>query len=105
MLKEVKNKRNELKSKVIRVTNAKSKDGLPFQTINEIYKDLLTKYKPNQIMITAKTLIGNWTTLKGFVYNGDNLKYTDDDYFSNIPSAIADRLIDNYYSIDIIVNI
>ena len=44
------------------------------------YKDLLTKYKATQIMITGKTLIGGWRTLKRQNYTGDNLKYTDDEY-------------------------
>ena len=105
ILKETKNKRGEVKSKVIRITNQITKDGLPFTVINEIYREALKKYKATNMVITAKTLIGNWTTLKNINYNGENLKYNDDDYFSSVPKQIADRLIDNYYSIDILINL
>ncbi len=105
ILKEIKNKRGEIKSKVVRITNQITKDGLPFTVINEIYKTAIKKYKPTNMTITAKTLLGNWTTLKNINYNGENLKYNDDDYFSSVPKQIADRLIDNYYSIDILINL
>ena len=105
ILKEIKNKRGEIKSKVVRITNQITKDGLPFKVINEIYKASIKKYKPTNMVITAKTLLGNWTTLKNINYNGENLKYNDDDYFTSVPKQIADRLIDNYYSVDILINL
>ena len=105
VLKEVKNKRNEVKSKVIRITNLNTRDGIPFKVINDIYREALKKYKATNMVITAKTLLGGWTTLKNINYNGDNLKYNDDDYFSSVPKQIAERLTDNYYSVDILVNL
>ena len=103
-LKEIKNKRNQIKSKVVRITNEKAKDGLPFDVINQIYKEALKKHKASNLVITAKPFTGGWTTLKNINYNGDNLKYDDHDYFSNIPKQIAERLLDKYYSIDLLIN-
>ena len=105
VLRETKNKRGEVKSKVIRITNQVTKDGLPFKVINDIYREAIKKYNPTNMVITAKPLLGGWTTLKNINYNGNNLKYNDDDYFSSVPRQIADRLVDNYYSIDILINL
>ena len=104
-LKEIKNKRGEIKSKVVRITNEKTKDGLPFDVINQIYKVALKKHKASNLVITAKTMIGGWTTLKNINFNGENLKYNDDDYFNSLPKKIADKLVDKYYSIDLLINL
>jgi hypothetical protein len=104
-LKEIKNKRGEIKSKVVRITNEKTKDGLPFDVINQIYKVALKKHKASNLVITAKPMIGGWTTLKNINFNGENLKYNDDDYFNSLPKKIADKLVDKYYSIDLLINL
>jgi hypothetical protein len=104
-LKEIKNRRGEVRSKVVRVYNKKTSKGLDFNMVNNIYKDLLSKYKASNIVITAKPLTGGWTTLKNASYNGNSLKYDDDDYFSSVPEKIAERLKDTYYSIDILINL
>ena len=70
-----------------------------------MYNDLLTKYKANQITILGKPLTGGWVTLKSEGFHGDNLKYTDDEYYKNVPSDIAQKLKNNYYSIDIFIKI
>lgn len=105
LLKEIKNKRGEIRSKVSRVTNKNAKEGITFATINEIYNELLSKYKASQISIIGKALSGNFTTLKNFNYQGDDLKYSNDEYFSNVPKQIKERLLNNYYSIDIIIKL
>jgi len=105
VLKETMNKRKEVKKKVIRITNKIAKNGLPFSVINEIYQTALKKYKATDIVITAKTLIGGWTTLKSANYNGDQLKYNNDDYFSSLPKDIGEKLTNDYYSIDLIINL
>jgi hypothetical protein len=105
ILKELKNKRNELKQKVIRITNNDQKEGLDIDVINEIYHDLLTKYDSKNILITGKSMIGGIVTLKSYTYTGDNIKYTDDDYFDSAPKEVKERLIHRDYSIDITVKI
>jgi hypothetical protein len=105
LIKEIKNKRNELKLKVVRVMNKQRKKGLHFDSINIIYKDLLLKYKHNQISIGAKALDGNFTTLKAYSYTGDDLKYYDVDYYSSQPKEIQDKLRGYYYSTDITIKI
>ena len=59
ILKEIPNKRGELKTKVVRITNKKPKKGIDFDTINDIYIGLLEKYKPESIIIIAKPHTGN----------------------------------------------
>lgn len=78
VLKELKNKRGEIKTKIVRVTNKIPSKAIDFDSINELYKELLQKYKAENISITAKPLDGNFTTLKSSSYNGDNLKHADE---------------------------
>ena len=105
VLEENKNKRGELKRKVIRVTNKISKKGLKFDTINKLYENLLEKYKANQITIIGKCLTGTYVTLKEVVKpkkknshvtiksqnHQGSLKYADDKYFSSQPKAIKEK--------------
>ena len=104
VLKETKNKRGEIKSKTIRVTNNKSKEGLSFTKINEFYRELLSKYPAKDITITGKHINGGWTTLKHTSHVTNDLKYVEDNYFSSAPKEIADKFTGLYYSIDVIIN-
>jgi hypothetical protein len=105
LIKEIKNKRGELKLKVVRVMNKQRRKGLSFDIINVLYKDLLLKYKHNQISIGAKALDNNFTTLKPYSYTENDLKYIDEDYYSSQPKEIQDKLRGHYYSIDITIKI
>ena len=102
-LKEIKNARGEIKTKVVQVTNKKPKKGLRFDTINELYNELLTKYKASDITITAKFLDGNYTTLKSSEHTGDNLRYTNENYFSSLPKDVQEKLSGVYYSVVITI--
>ena len=105
IIKEVQNKRKETKQKVIRVTNAKPRNGIPFESIDEFYQELLKKYKASQIIITAKPMNGGWTTLKSIGHNGDSLKFADDNYFSSAPKEVREKLQGKYYSFDVLINL
>ena len=104
LIKEIKNSKGNIKLKVVRITNVKSRDGISFDAINEMYKYAIKdKYKATNIIITAKYMDNTWTTLKALNYQGDNLKYADTKYFSDQPKDIRDK-ISRYYSIDIEIN-
>ena len=74
-IKEVYNKREELKTKVVKITNKEEKKGLTLTTINELYTGLLDKYKADQILITAVPMTGSMVTLKNYMYTDTDLKY------------------------------
>jgi hypothetical protein len=103
VLKEIKNKRGELKTKVVRVANKDYRKGLKFNDINELYKELLEKYKAEDITITAKPLDGNFVTLKTTNFLGDNLKHADENYYSSLPKAVKDKLQGKYVTVDITI--
>lgn len=101
-LSELRNKKNKLLSKVVRITNKKnSKDGLTFNDINALYNELLNKYKPEDIQIIGRTFDNRYATLKSKYYVGDDLKYDDENYFEGKAKEIKDKLTGSYYSIDI----
>ena len=120
ILEETKNKRGEIQTRVTRLTNGKDeKEGLSFEDINIIYKLLLKKYKPQDIVMIGKHMNNGFdtiidgkrkthSTLKSSKYNGEDLKHMDDEYFDSAPKkgvmSHKDRLRANYYSIDIIIN-
>ncbi|RZK26952.1 MAG: hypothetical protein EOO43_01225 [Flavobacterium sp.] len=104
-VKEIKNKRGELKMKVVQGTNRNVKKGIDFDTINDLYQELLEKYKPEDLTIIAKPLDGNFITLKSAGYAGDTLKYADESYYSSLPKQIKDSLQGKYYSIQITVKL
>ena len=105
ILKEIPNKRGELKTKVVRITNKKPKKGIDFDTINDIYIGLLEKYKPESIIIIAKPHTGNFTTLKSRSDVATQLQYADDNYFDDKPKGLKEKLQGSYYSVDITINI
>jgi aspartokinase-like uncharacterized kinase len=105
VLSEVFNKRKELKSKVVRITNKVAKKCITLATMNEIYNELLEKYKPEQIFITGLNLDNNIRTIKSKGFTGTNLKHADESYWSSQPKAIKDKFIDRYYSVDITIMI
>jgi hypothetical protein len=103
VLKEIKNKRGELKTKIVRVENKDYKKGLQFNDINELYKELLEKYKAEDITMIAKPFDGNYVTLKTTNHLGDDLKHADENYYSSMPKEIQKRLQGKYLSVDITV--
>ncbi len=111
ILSELTNKKGELKQKIVRITNKNSKRGLDIDAINELYKGLLKKNKPNQIMIVGRKMTGavdtlkgerEYTTLKKFGYDSDELLQNNIEYQSNQPKEIQDKL-SKFYSIDITI--
>ena len=103
VLKEIKNKRGEIRTKVVKVTNKKPRLGLEFNTINDLYKELLKKYKATSITIIAKPLDGNFVTLKTAKFRGEDLKHYDENYFSSLPQETKDKMQGSYYSVEIII--
>lgn len=104
VLEEIKNSAGELRLKIIRLTNKIPKHGIHFESINELYKELQTKYKADNISIIAKPMDGNFVTLKSQKYNGTDLKHCDESYFSSLPKGIKDKLCGVYYSVDITIS-
>jgi hypothetical protein len=105
VLSELKNKRGELKTKIVRVENKIPKNGIEFDTINELYKELLLKYKTSNITIIAKPLYGGFVTLKSEGYVGKSLKHTDENYFSTVPKEAKKRICGTYYYVDITISL
>jgi hypothetical protein len=103
VLSEVKNKRGELKTKIVRVSNSKPNKPLDLATINELYEELLNKYKPEQIIITAKPVDGGCITLKNKGYTGDSLKHVDESYWSSLPKVLDKKFIGKYIDVDITI--
>jgi len=103
-LKELKNKRGKLIQKIVRITNKNSKNGLTFNTVNDIYKNLLPKYNAKDIKITAKRLDNTYTTLKNQHYEGEELNKYSDEYLNGQPKEIKDKLNLRFYNIDIEIN-
>jgi len=106
VLEEIKNKRGELKTKIVRVTNKTPKKGLDFDSINTLYKTMLEKYKAENIFILGKPMDGGFVTLKTIKYMGSDLKHasSNDDYYSSLPKEVKDKLTGRYYSIDITIS-
>ena len=104
-LKEIHNKRGELKTKVVQLMNKTPKKGIDFDIINDIYKGLLQKYKPESIIIIAKPHTGNFTTLKSRSNVSSQLQRADDNYFDDKPKGLKEKLQYNYYSVNITINI
>jgi hypothetical protein len=92
VLKEIKNSRGELKTKVVRAFNQKVKKGIDFDTINDLYKELSQKYGAEAISILAKPLDGGTVTLKTPNYVGNNLKHADESYYSSKPTEHIDKI-------------
>ena len=105
VIKEVFNKRNELKTKVVKITNKQLKKGLTIDTINELYNDLLAKYKADQMLITAVPMTGNMVTLKSYLYTETDLKYSDEAYFNSKPKEIKQKLSGRYISVIITIKL
>ena len=107
ILKQITNKRGEIQQKNYRVTNKKLEKGVKFEDISDQYKKMVESgIDPNNILITAKNLNGNWKTLKSKNYSGDSLKYDqvdNENYFDSMPSDVIEDLTSNYYSVDIII--
>ncbi len=103
-LEEIKNKRGELKTKIVRVTNKIPKKGLDFDSINTLYHELLKKYKAENILILGKPLDGGFVTLKNNKYLGSDLKHAEDDYYSSLPKEVKERLTGKYYSVDVTIS-
>jgi len=113
-LGEIKNKKGKILQKTFQITNKISKKGIEFDVINDLYKELLKKYRPKQLLITGKMMQGNfktiadghdenpYKTLKSYNHTMDDLKYADDEYFANIPQEIKNKL-GKYYSVQITV--
>ena len=109
-LNETKNKKGKLLNKTVRITSKKAKEGLTFDDINALYNKLSKKYKPEDIKIIGRTFdsrfnkLGketNYITLKNKNYKDENLKYDNENYQSNQPKEIMDKITGLYYSIDI----
>jgi hypothetical protein len=103
-LNSVYNKQGELLFKKKKITNEKDpRKGLSFFSINDVYKELIKKYKPEQISIIGMPKDGGFITLKTFDYAGDDLKYNYDEYFDGQAKEIKKRMQGFYYSINIII--
>jgi hypothetical protein len=104
-IKTKKNKRGEIKTKVVRITNKKSHLGLAFDSINDLYQGMLTKFKAKDITIIARHMDNGFTTLKSRQYLGDNLVYADEDYYNSLPKDVGEWFRGTFYSIDVTVNL
>lgn len=91
---EVKNKNGQLIRKDIIITNKiNEKEGITFADINQLYKSLLRKHKAGNILIYGKPLDGGFRTIKTFDYQGNDLKYVDDDYMGSVPKRNSEEII------------
>lgn len=103
-----KNKRGEIKTKQVVITNRIPRKGMTFNTINSLYKELSEKYGSSGMTITGKCMDDHHKTLKHADHYGTNLKYFTDEYFDNKPhiaSNVKDRLQGHYYSIEVTYNL
>ena len=103
VLEEIRNDEGELITKVVRLTNKKAKEGIHFDSINDLYKELLEKYNSSDITIIGKPMDGNFLTLKSRTYSGSDLKHCDESYFSNLPAKAKEKVRGVYYSVDITI--
>ena len=94
-----------MKTKVVKVTNKKPRLGIKLDSVNDLYQELLKKYKATSITIVAKPLDGNFVTLKTAQYTGHDLKHCDENYFSSLPKEAMDKMQGSYYSVEIIIQI
>lgn len=63
-IKHIKNKQGETKLKIVEVTNKDTRKGLEFDSIRDLYKDLLKKYKASEITIRGQHMDGGPGTIK-----------------------------------------
>lgn len=106
LLNEIKNKHGQVKIRTVRITNKNDpRDGLNFDSINTLYRQLSNKYGSSNITIIAMQMDNTFTTLKSSKYLGSDLKYMDDEYFDGKPTKIRKKLQGTYYSIDVTYNI
>jgi len=105
ILDMVENSKGELKTMVIKLTNAKNPaKGLKFATLNKWYQEMFKTHDPEDIHILAKPMDGGFVTLKRFNYNTDSLKHSDDNYYSSLSKEVKDRLQGTYYSAEVTIN-
>ena len=106
VLDMIENKKGELKTMVIKLTNEKNPSkGLKFATLNKWYQEMFKNYDPEDIHILAKPMDGGFVTLKRFNYNTPDLKHADDDYYSSLSKEVKERLQGTYYSAEVTIYI
>ena len=102
----IENKRGELKTQVMKLTNEKSpRKGLKFDTVNHYYQTLIKTYDPQDISIVGQPLDGNFVTIKLQNYASAELKHADENYYSSKPKEVKDRLQGVYYSVTVTIMI
>jgi hypothetical protein len=100
------NKRGELKTQVVRLTNEKNpRKGLKFDTVNHYYQELIKTYNPQDISIVGQPLDGNFVTIKLQNYASAELKHADENYYSSKPKEVRDRLQGVYYFVIVTIMI
>ena len=102
----IENKRGELKTQVLKLTNEKNpRKGLKFDTVNHYYQELIKTYDPRDISIIGQPLDGNFVTIKAQNYANSELKHADENYYSSKPKKVQDRLQGVYYSVTVTIMI
>ena len=102
----IENKRGELKTQVMKLTNEKNpRKGLKFDTVNHYYQELIKTYDPRDISIIGQPLDGNFVTIKAQNYASSELKHADENYYSSKPKEVQDRLQGVYYSVTVTIMI
>ena len=79
--KEIKNKNGKIIEKVLNIQPKKGK--LTIEEINKLYKAIIKKANPKNIMIKVCAIDG-FKTLKAYDYIEDDLLFVYEDYYSSL---------------------
>jgi hypothetical protein len=110
--KPVKNKKGEIISRTITLKNkAQPENGLSFKIVNKFYEKLIAKliakgkYKPDNILITAKDLDNRFITLKSSYRKDKSLKYLCDSLhtYIDLNPFKKKQYLGNYYEVNITI--
>ena len=87
-IKEVKNKNGKIIEKVLNIQPKKGT--LTVEEVNKLYKEIIKKANPKDIMIKVSAIDG-FKTLKAYDYIEDDLSLVYDDYYSSLPKETKDK--------------
>ncbi len=109
-ISEDKSKNGIVRQKKVRITNTDPKQGINFESVQNIYSELLKKYKADRIGIVGMFMDGgqksinepSHTTLKKYDNTNQTLNLFDEEYYSSIPIEKRDKF-KRFYSLDVYI--
>jgi heterodisulfide reductase subunit C len=97
--KDIKNKNGKIIEKVLNIQPKKGK--ITIDEINKLYKEIIKKTNPKNIMIKVCAIDG-FKTLKSFDYIENDLSFVYEDYYSSLSKETKEK-IDSLLAVQFII--